>query len=202
MGETVAVAPAARPRVRQRGAPARRRFGSSLARTSGPGNAFSYPDWIVDELATVAGEGDALDALLATGNRPAALTLRPNRTVHGGAGSGAADGDSIAAELAGAGVTVERGRLVPEAVVVRGAGDPAALPAVAEGRATPQDQASQAVVEFVAAAPGERILDVAAAPGGKATGLAERVGDDGLVVAADLDAGRLRLVAERRRRLG
>jgi 16S rRNA (cytosine967-C5)-methyltransferase len=196
VGETVAVAPR-----RARG------FVNAVLRRvadSGPpwpeppdrGTRFSYPDWIVDELAAVAGDGDALDALLATGNRPAALTLRPNHAAGGGAAGGA-----IAAELASAGVTVERGRLVPDAVVVRGAGDPAALPAVAEGRATPQDQASQAVVAFVAAEPGERILDVAAAPGGKATGLAERVGAGGLVVAADVDAGRLRLVERAARRL-
>jgi 16S rRNA (cytosine967-C5)-methyltransferase len=85
---------------------------------------------------------------------------------------------------------------------VRGAGDPAALPAVAEGRATPQDQASQAVVGIVDVGPGERALDVAAAPGGKATGLAERTGGDGLVVAADLDGGRLRLVGTAAGRLG
>ena len=37
--------------------------------------------------------------------------------------------------------------------------------------------------------PGERVLDVAAAPGGKATAAAERMRDDGLVVAADLHPG-------------
>ena len=47
-------------------------------------------------------------------------------------------------------------RLVPGALLVRGAGDLARLPAVAEGRATPQDQASQAVAAAVGARPGER----------------------------------------------
>ena len=43
-------------------------------------------------------------------------------------------------------------------------------------------------------APGERVADLAAAPGGKSTAIAERVGDDGLVVALDVDAGRVRLI--------
>src|SRR5205807_1719734 len=79
---------------------------------------------------------------------------------------------------------------VPSALLVRGVGDLALLPAVAEGRATPQDQASQAVAAAVGARPGETVLDMAAAPGGKATALAEAMGDEGLVVAADLRPGR------------
>ena len=92
--------------------------------------------------------------------------------------------------------------LVPDALIVRGIGDPAALPAVRDGRATPQDQASQALVGVVDPRLGERIADVAAAPGGKATAIAERVGADGAVIALDIDAGRLRLVMEAANRLG
>jgi 16S rRNA (cytosine967-C5)-methyltransferase len=99
-------------------------------------------------------------------------------------------------------VEVEPGRLVPGALLVRGLGDLARLPAVAEGRATPQDQASQAVAAAVGARRGERILDMAAAPGGKATAIAEAMGDDGLVVASDLRPGRVARVRDAARRLG
>ena len=59
-----------------------------------------------------------------------------------------------------------------------------------------QDRASQRVAESVGARPGERVLDVCAAPGGKATAMAARTGSDGaFVVAADLAASRVRLVA-------
>jgi 16S rRNA (cytosine967-C5)-methyltransferase len=46
------------------------------------------------------------------------------------------------------------------------------------------------------------VLDVAAAPGGKTTAAAERVGAGGLVVALDVNGGRLRLVRDAARRLG
>jgi 16S rRNA (cytosine967-C5)-methyltransferase len=49
--------------------------------------------------------------------------------------------------------------------------------------------------------PGDRVLDVAAAPGGKATAIAELVGAKGRVLAADTQAGRLRLVGQAARRL-
>ncbi len=155
--------------------------------------ALSYPDWLVDQLVEDLGSVDALGALAAS-NESGAVALRPNprRT----------DVAALAQELQATGAQVEPGRLVGDALVVRGAGDLGALAAVAEGRATPQDQASQAVIAYAAPTAGMRVLDVAAAPGGKATAAAELVGDEGTVVALDVDAGRLRLVREAAARLG
>jgi 16S rRNA (cytosine967-C5)-methyltransferase len=62
-----------------------------------------------------------------------------------------------------------------------------------------QDPASQQVAAAVGVAPGERALDLCAAPGGKATALAEA---GALVVAADVRPGRARLVAANAARLG
>jgi 16S rRNA (cytosine967-C5)-methyltransferase len=109
--------------------------------------------------------------------------------------------DALVEELEDQRIRVVRGTVVPDALVVSGIGDPAELPAVAEGRATPQDQGSQAVVDVLDPQPGDRVLDVAAAPGGKATAAGERIGD-GLVVAADLHVGRLGLVEQAITRLG
>lgn len=155
--------------------------------------ALSYPDWLVDALAGAVG-ADAARGALSAMNEPAAVTLRPNpRRV---------TPEALSAELEASGVRVERGQLVRDALLVQGVGDPAELPAVRDGRATPQDQASQAVALAVGAHDGERVADVAAAPGGKATALAETVGDRGVVAAVDVDRGRLRLVADAITRLG
>jgi 16S rRNA (cytosine967-C5)-methyltransferase len=155
--------------------------------------ALSYPDWLVERLADELGADAARDALVAM-NQPAAVTLRPDpRQV---------TATALADELRDAGADVEPGRLVPDAVLVRGVGDPGRLAAVRDGRATPQDQGSQAVVAALAPTPGERIADLAAAPGGKATAIAERVGSDGAVVALDVDAGRVRMIDGARHRIG
>jgi 16S rRNA (cytosine967-C5)-methyltransferase len=155
--------------------------------------ALSYPDWLVDLLGDELGAGTARAALVAM-NEPAAVTLRPDpRQVTAAA---------LADELRSAGIEVTAGALVPDALVVRGIGDPARLPAVREGRATPQDQGSQAVVAVLAPAPGERVADVAAAPGGKASAIAERVGASGTVAALDVDAGRVRMIDGVRHRIG
>jgi 16S rRNA (cytosine967-C5)-methyltransferase len=66
-----------------------------------------------------------------------------------------------------------------------------------------QDRASQWVAASVGAKQGERVLDLCAAPGGKATAMAERSGHDGsFVVAADLAPGRVGLIAANVARLG
>ena len=63
-----------------------------------------------------------------------------------------------------------------------------------------QDLASQEVAAFVGAGPGEVVVDLCAAPGGKSTAMAR--GGPTLVVAADLSAERSRLVADNVRGLG
>jgi 16S rRNA (cytosine967-C5)-methyltransferase len=62
-----------------------------------------------------------------------------------------------------------------------------------------QDESSQWVAAAVEAVAGERVLDVCAAPGGKATAIASAAA---VVIAADKRLGRARLVAENVSRLG
>ena len=79
-------------------------------------------------------------------------------------------------------------------------GDPAEAPGFAEGHFTVQDETSMKVAPLLAPRPGERVLDLAAAPGGKTTHLAELMDGRGLVVAVDLP-GRVRLVETAAKRL-
>jgi 16S rRNA (cytosine967-C5)-methyltransferase len=59
-----------------------------------------------------------------------------------------------------------------------------------------QDPASGWVSGLVDVKPGNRVLDMCAAPGGKATAMAHLVGTDGLVVAADVRPSRVDLIAQ------
>jgi len=145
----------------------------------------SHPDWIVERFIEELGRDDAL-ATLALDNEPPSVTLRVNPM--------RATPNAVIDELEAAGIEVERGQLVPDALLVRHTGDLGRLDALRDGRVTPQDQASQAVVAALDPKPGERMLDVASAPGGKATAAAERMRDDGLVVAADVHPARVRTV--------
>jgi 16S rRNA (cytosine967-C5)-methyltransferase len=156
------------------------------------GVRLSHPDWMVERFVHDFGRADAV-AMMQTNNAPPPVTLRPNRL--------RTTTDALLAELRDAGTAATTGELVPSAVVLGHARDPGALAAVREGRATPQDQASQAVVAAFDPQAGERVLDAAAAPGGKATASAERMGDDGTVVASDVHAGRVHLITSAASRL-
>lgn len=142
-----------------------------------------HPRWVVDELADRHGLARTA-AILAADSDPAPTTLRARD-----------DRDVLLAELRAAGVDVEPGAVAPEAVHVRGV-DPRGLPAVVEGRARPQDEASMLVVHAAEVAPGDRVLDLCAGPGGKTTHLATLAGSTGAVVAVELHEHRARQVRE------
>jgi len=65
-----------------------------------------------------------------------------------------------------------------------------------------QDEASQIVSYVLQPQPDERILDACAAPGGKATHIAELMENRGEVSALDFPEKKIRLIAENTRRLG
>jgi 16S rRNA (cytosine967-C5)-methyltransferase len=65
-----------------------------------------------------------------------------------------------------------------------------------------QDQAAQFISLLLAPQPGETVLDACAAPGGKATHLAELMRNQGTVTALELDASRIAKIRENGRRLG
>lgn len=197
VGETVAVVPE-RARgfangvlraLSRNGPPWRLPAGDS---PSAIGVRTSHPDWIVEAFVSQFGANDAL-AILTLDDAPAPVTLRVN--------SARASVNDVEAELREAGIRFERGSLVDTALVLHEPGDVGALTSVREGRATPQDQASQAVVAALDPQPGDRVLDIASAPGGKATASVERMRSEGIVVAADLHASRVRSVARAAQRL-
>ena len=149
-----------------------------------------------DLSSTSSAQADAL-ATLALDNEPPPVTLRVNPMRDDGRRRRARAARRRRRRRA-------RGALVPDALLVRATPATSARSTlVRDGRVTPQDQASQAVVAALDPQPGERVLDVAAAPGGKAVAAAERMRDDGLVVAADVHPARVRAARTRAgRRLG
>ncbi|HEU4975640.1 MAG TPA: transcription antitermination factor NusB, partial [Baekduia sp.] len=140
----------------------------------------SHPEWLVALWWDWLGAGETR-ALLAADNEPAELALRVN-------------------PLAGVDVDLP-GRREDDALVVEGPLDVLAHPAYAAGAITPQSRASQRVARAVDPQPGERILDLCAAPGGKTTHLAALMGDRGEVVAVERHPQRARALEVQARRL-
>ena len=75
------------------------------------------------------------------------------------------------------------------------------LPGFAEGRVSVQDEAAQLAADLLDLAPGQRVLDACAAPGGKTCHLLEAQPQLSEVIALDLEPGRLARVQENLERL-
>jgi 16S rRNA (cytosine967-C5)-methyltransferase len=135
----------------------------------------SYPDWAAETWCSELGPADAL-ALMRAQNEPAERCVRVNRRRL-----------ALPDDLPGT-----RDPDLPHARVVE------RIPEewLEGGLAWPQSRGSQLAGLAVGAQPGDRTLDVCAAPGGKATQL------EGEVVAVELHEGRARELEETAARLG
>lgn len=103
------------------------------------------------------------------------------------------DLNGIVAQLGEAGGIVEPSSVAQDAWRVSGA--TSLVRELAEkGNIYLQDEASQLVAQTVALQPGERVLDLCAAPGGKTTLMAQRAEDRAVIVAADISRRRLETV--------
>lgn len=151
----------------------------------------SHPRWLLDEWRDLFGDETAI-ALAEANQRVPAAVLRVNPV--------RATRDDVLAHLAG--LDAEPTRYSPWGVRVPRLEPVLQSPVFAAGELFAQSEASQLVSELVGAAPGERVLDVCAAPGGKATHLAALTLPGGQVVACDVRPNRLRLIIANLKRLG
>jgi 16S rRNA (cytosine967-C5)-methyltransferase len=156
-------------------------------------HALSLPAWLAARWIELFGPDEAM-ALARACNEIPPLVVRANRL--------RTQRDALVAELRARFPEAEPCRFARDGVRLGRRGNPALDPAFLDGRFTVQDEASQLVAALVDPRPGERVLDVCAAPGGKATALAERLEGRGEVVALDRHARRLDLVRRQARRLG
>ena len=78
----------------------------------------------------------------------------------------------------------------------------ATLPSFTEGKFYVQDPGTLLAVAELDPQPGETVLDLCAAPGGKTTCIAERMKNQGSIIAHDVTSDRLKLVEENCARLG
>lgn len=76
------------------------------------------------------------------------------------------------------------------------------IPGFEEGWFTVQDESAMWVASMLAPQPGQRILDLCAAPGGKTIHMAELMDNQGEIVACDIDERRLAHVTDTAQRLG
>ncbi len=150
----------------------------------------SSPRWLAERYLGRLG-ADGAEARCLAQNRTPPLHLRVSARL---------DREQARALLASENVETEVVPEVPQGLRVV-SGSPAASTLARDGLVFPQDAGSQLVPFLLDVRKGERVLDVCAAPGGKATALSE-LASDGTVVAVDRRRRRIRLLREIAAKLG
>lgn len=153
-----------------------------------------HPRWIVEGWIDQLGKEEAtLCARAMAGQAPVTLRVNPLRTGR----------DLLMERLSREGAEgVRETRFSPAGVTVERLPPVTTLPSFREGLFTLQDESSQLAVILLDPRPGETVVDACAAPGGKATMIAEIMEDRGRVIALDRHPRRIAQVAENARRLG
>lgn len=140
---------------------------------------FSHPEWLVKRwLADF--DAEEATSLMRANNERAPLVVRVN--------SLKCTREELLERFLTAGIDAKPTKWSPQGISVVSGPAVAELPGFAEGLFQVQGEASQLVTNLLAPQPGERILDACAAPGGKSTHIAERMRDEGELIALDSSA--------------
>ena len=152
----------------------------------------SQPEWSLQRRKS---QGSSDEDLLRTGlwmTTPGHFAVRVNTTQ--------TYRDQVLEVLKTAKLDARPGQL-PEAIEVDGSFNVADLPGFRDGWYSVQDLSAMAATDLLDPQPGERILDLCAAPGGKTTHIAERLNGTGSVLACDTSKRRIKAVKDNASRL-
>lgn len=156
----------------------------------------SYPEWLVDAVRRGQGESEGTAALVAMNGRvPRTLRVHTGRVARA----------TLLDRLRQGGLSCEPLGCSPAGIALLSGGsggDNRVLDAYREGLFTWQGAGSMQIAPLLEPRPGARYLDACAAPGGKATHIAELSGDQAEVVACDVHAHRARQILDQANRLG
>ena len=153
---------------------------------------YSFPTWLIDKWEEQYGIEECKLLLEASNSRPQ-LSIRVNIDK--------ISRDDLKGYLEEKGYEVTLGTFSERTLHVKGSGllDDDKYK---EGYFSIQDEASTVAADVLGATPGETIIDVCAAPGGKSTAIAELMKNDGKVYSCDIYEHKLELINSLAKRLG
>lgn len=153
--------------------------------------ALSHPDWLIKHLEQDWPE-QAL-SLLQENNLQPPMVLRVNLAK--------TSRENYLQRLIGQEIAAEAVSFCPSAITLDKPVPVDVLPGFADGLVSVQDTAAQLAAGLLDVQPGQRVLDVCAAPGGKTAHILESQAQLKELVAVDIDESRMQRVSENLQRL-
>jgi len=154
---------------------------------------YSIPEWIIKEWLETYSE-DVTEKICMALNKRAQVCIRINTLC--------TTKETLQKILKEERVICEEGHLLEEALYLKEVGNLQQLPSFKKGMWTVQDESAMLVARVMKPKPGEKILDMCSAPGGKSLHMAELMANSGEVVSADLHAHKLQLIEKNSCRMG
>ena len=155
---------------------------------------YSMPEWLVEKCLLQFGE-ECAEQIFAAAQETNRVTLRHDTLLT------VDEVQELKKEIEESGVVIEEHPYLPYAFGVKNVDGIAALPGYYEGKIAVQDISSMLAVEIAGIKPGDHVLDVCAAPGGKSMLALEKIGEDGTLEARDLSPAKTSFIEENAQRL-
>ncbi len=154
---------------------------------------YSCPLWLTEKLVSQYGI-DGCEKILKASHQKYPVSIRVNRlkTTPG----------ELQEELNQEGILTEMDPDMPWRLWVTGALDIQKSKAYQNGKYTIQNMSSMAAVEALSPKPGDTVMDLCAAPGGKTTFAAEMMENKGKILAMDIHLHKTELIEKSAKRLG
>lgn len=153
----------------------------------------SCPEWIVKKWIAKFGVETA-EAIMTASSERHPVSIRTNTTK--------TDPESLASKLLSEGFETTTASSIPGYFIILKGEGLFETQAFKKGLFTVQDSAAAVATLLLSPKPGEIVLDLCSAPGGKVTHIAEMMGDSGWIDAVDINRKRLGLVKKAAKRLG
>jgi len=154
---------------------------------------YSHPEWMVEKWVKDYGR-EFTKELLKANNETPPFTIRCNNLK--------INRQELMDILAEENIECVAGKFNPEAIYIRGTSAISDKDSFKKGYYQVQDESSMLVAHITDPKPGEVILDMCSAPGGKTTHIGELMKNEGEIIARDVHMHKLKLVEENCARLG
>ncbi len=146
----------------------------------------SHPQWMVRRWTEQLGI-ESTEALLKANTERPPVTVRVNTLTN--------SVEKLRHELESLGITVDRSLLLPNYLHLQKLTDIAGIEAFNNGGFTVQDDGAGLVVTLTGVQPGNRVIDLCAAPGGKSVAMADMMQNKGEIISIDKYEAKLKVLS-------
>jgi len=154
---------------------------------------YSHPEWMVKSWLNLFGESFT-EELVKSNNEQAPLTIRVNTLK--------TNKEELRCELNKEGFSTKNTKYIENALIIDNPSSIIKMETFKNGLFQVQDESSMLVAKVLDPKPGEFVIDVCSAPGGKATHIGQLMQNRGQIIARDIHDHKIKLIKDAALRLG